>query len=193
MGALGDGRRIFETLAEAYGESTRAYHNTEHLRHCLAELDCHLRLADRPEEVEAALWFHDGIYVPGRSDNEDRSARLAEDALREGGVAAETARRVGRLVLATRHASPVEDKDARLVCDIDLAILGGSPAEFDRFESRIREEYRLVPAPLYREARSNVLRGFLLRPSIYQTEELKAQYEIHARQNLERTLSALSE
>jgi predicted metal-dependent HD superfamily phosphohydrolase len=192
MGAQGDGTSIFEHLASAYSESVRAYHNTEHLQHCLAELDSHPGLADRPHEVEAALWFHDAVYVPARSDNEDRSARLAGEVLRDGGVEAETTQRVGSLILATRHTSLSTDNDTRLVCDIDLAILGRTPAEFDRFESRIRQEYHRVPKPLYRHARTNVLRGFLLRPSIYQTNAFKAQYEAQARQNLERAVGALT-
>ncbi len=91
LGGRGNGRQIFEQLAAEYNEPTRTYHNIEHLRHCLTELEENIALAHRPVEVEAALWFHDAVYVPGDPDNEDQSARLAETALRGGGVEPETA------------------------------------------------------------------------------------------------------
>lgn len=191
LGARGNGRQIFEELAAEYNEPTRTYHNIEHLRHCLTELEENIALAHRPVEVEAALWFHDAVYVPGSPDNEDQSARLAETALRGGGVEPETARRIAALVLATRHTGLAPDDDARLVCDIDLSILGGPPASFELFERRIRQEYRLVPDALYREGRTKVLRGFLLRPSIYQTAPFQARYENQARQNLAAAVAAL--
>jgi predicted metal-dependent HD superfamily phosphohydrolase len=191
LGARGEGIPIFEMLAQAYGEPARTYHNVDHLQHCLAQLDHHRAMADRPDEVEAGLWFHDAVYAPGKSDNEERSARLAEAALREGGVGAEVAQRIAQLVLATRHAGPAVGEDARLVCDVDLSILGSPPAAFDEFESRIRQEYRRVPRPLYRRSRAKILKGFLLRPSIYQTGAFRAQYEDQARKNLERAVAAL--
>lgn len=192
LGGRGDGRAIFQQLAAEYGAPGRTYHNAEHLNHCLTELDQNRELAGRPNEVEAALWFHDAIYVPERPDNETRSAHWAQDALSQGGVPPEICRRVADLVLATRHTTPAEDPDARLICDIDLSILGSPPAQFEEFERRIREEYRRVPDLVYRRSRSEVFRQFLRRPSIYQTPGFIQRYEAPARRNLEGLLSALS-
>jgi predicted metal-dependent HD superfamily phosphohydrolase len=192
LGARADGEPVFQELAAAYGEAARAYHTTQHLRQCLIEFDRSRSLAQRPDEVEAALWFHDAVYVPGKTDNEERSAAMAETRLAAGGVSTEVARRIGALVLATRHAGPVEEPDARLVCDIDLAILGTEPAGFEAFERAIRREYRWVPDLLYRRARSAVLRDFLNRPSIYQTGAYVSQYEEPARRNLQRVLATLA-
>jgi predicted metal-dependent HD superfamily phosphohydrolase len=192
LGAHGDGRAVFQRLANEYSAPPRTYHNAEHLKHCLVELDQHRGLAIRPDEIEAALWFHDAIYVPGREDNESRSARWAESALSEAGLEPAICRRVAALVLATRHATQAEDPGARLICDIDLSILGSAPARFEEFERRIREEYRRVPEMVYRRSRAEVCRGFLQRPSIYQTPAFIQRYEAPARQNLEKLLSALT-
>jgi predicted metal-dependent HD superfamily phosphohydrolase len=192
LGAQGNGLSIFSHLAQAYAEPARAYHTADHIRDCLDQLDGSSALARRPDEVEAAIWFHDAVYVPGASDNEDRSARLAQTALVACAVSLEVTRRVGELVLATRHLTLPRESDGQLLCDIDLSILGRKPEVFDEFERRIRREYAWVPEPLYRSTRAEVLAGFLRRRSIYQTEDFRARYEQPARANLERVLEDLT-
>jgi predicted metal-dependent HD superfamily phosphohydrolase len=193
LGAHSSGLEIFEQLAAAYAEPTRVYHTATHLLDCLTHFDSTRNLACRPDEVEAALWFHDAVYVPGAPDNEDRSARLAEAALASGAVSPETGRRVGDLVLATRHLTIPREPDAQLVCDIDLSIFGREPEVFQEFEQRIRREYGWVPETIYRRSRAEVLAGFLHRRPIYQTEYFRARYEVPARRNLERILAELAE
>ena len=191
LGARGDGLAVFTRLAAAYSEPARAYHTPEHIKDCLEQLDLYHRIARRPDEVEAALWFHDAVYLPGHNANEERSADLARSALTSAGVPANVAERVANLILATRHSVTPEDPDAALVCDIDLSVLGRSPDLFKRFERQIRREYSAVPEPAYRSGRSQILRGFLERPAIYQTGQLRERYEVPARANLQRALREL--
>jgi predicted metal-dependent HD superfamily phosphohydrolase len=192
IGAQTQGLDGFQQLAAAYAEPARFYHTAAHIGDCLAQLDWSRELAIRPDEVEAALWFHDAVYVPGAPDNEDRSARMAEALLSAGAVPHGVRQRIAAMVLATKHLEPPADSDAQLLCDIDLSILGRAPHEFDQFERRIRQEYAWVPEPMYRRARSEVFNGFLRRPSIYHTERFSQRYERAARLNLERMLAALS-
>jgi predicted metal-dependent HD superfamily phosphohydrolase len=154
-------------------------------------LDQSRSLALRPDEIEAALWFHDAVYRPGSSANEDESASLASETLSSGGVRLEVASRVADLVLATRHLSAPTDPDARLLCDIDLSILGREPSRFAQFEEQIRREYEQVPEPLYAKARAQVLAAFLARPAIYQTELFRNRYEAAARANLSGVITKL--
>jgi predicted metal-dependent HD superfamily phosphohydrolase len=193
LGAQGSGASIFAQLAAGYAEPGRAYHTAEHIRDCLAELDLSRDLAQYPDEVEAALWFHDAVYRPGASDNEDQSAELARTALSMGAVPHEVADRTAALVLATRHAGVPNSPDEQLICDIDLSILGREPGIFDAFERQIRREYAWVPEPMYRRERSAVLSGFLRRRSIYQTDQFRHRYEAAARANLQRLIEKLGE
>ena len=147
----------------AWAEPDRRYHDLDHLRDCLAELDrAPADGADR-DRVEAALWFHDAIYDPRADDNEARSAEWARRALAELGVPSAVADDVARLVGLTRHTGPAPDPSGRLLCDIDLAILGREPEAFDAYDRRIREEYAWVPEPDFRAARIGVLTGLLAR------------------------------
>jgi predicted metal-dependent HD superfamily phosphohydrolase len=193
LGARGNGLAVFERLAAAYAEPTRAYHNATHIGDCLTLLDTSRRLARHPDEVEAAIWFHDAVYVAGRSDNEEQSAELARTSLRDAKVASDATERVGALVLATRHGTTPHQPDESLLCDIDLSILGTPPELFDLFERHIRQEYAMVPEQIYRTRRSEILRGFLNRLSIFQTAWFRDRFEARARENLERILRTLSD
>ena len=192
LGAPGSGASIFARLTAAYAEPGRAYHTAVHIRDCLAELDLTRDLAQYPDEVEAALWFHDAVYLPGALDNEDQSAELARTALSMGAVPREVTDRTAALVLATTHAGVSSSPDEQLICDIDLSILGREPGIFDTFEQQIRREYAWVPEPTYRRERSAVLSGFLRRRSIYQTDQFRHRYEAVATANLKRLLDQLA-
>lgn len=191
LGAHGDGLPIFGALQVAYAEPARAYHTAEHIRDCLAQFDVSRHIAQHPDEVEAAIWFHDAVYLPGAADNEDHSARLVRTTLAEASAPVEVASRIAGLVLATQHIAIPAEPDARLLCDIDLSILGRAPEVFDEFERRIRLEYGWVPERVYRGARVEILAGFLRRPSIYQTDYFRDCYEGPARANLARILKEL--
>jgi predicted metal-dependent HD superfamily phosphohydrolase len=191
LGAVGDPRSLADAVVAAWAEPARRYHDLEHLRDCLAELDrAPSERIDR-DRVEAALWFHDAVYDPRAADNETRSAKWAGASLAELGVARTVADDVARLVLLTRHAGPAPDPAGGLLCDIDLAVLGRDSDAFDAYEHRIRAEYAWVPAADYRAARRQILAGLLARPTLYQTPYFRGRLETAARVNLSRALVEL--
>lgn len=191
VGAATDPAPIFAALAERYGEPHRAYHTLAHVARCLWELDHARLLAERADEVELALWFHDAIYDPHASDNEARSAAWAARWLDAGGVAAESVARVAALIQATDHRASPPPGDASLVVDVDLTILGAPEEEFDAYERQIRREYAFLPEPAFRAGRRGVLERFLARPRLYATPLFHARYEQAARANLARSLARL--
>jgi predicted metal-dependent HD superfamily phosphohydrolase len=192
LGAGGDPRPLADAVLAAWAEGDRRYHGLDHLRDCLAELDgAPADGADR-DRVEAALWFHDAIYDPRAGDNEARSAEWARHALGALGIPPAVADDVARLVGLTRHADPARDPSGRLLCDVDLAILGRDPQTFDAYDRRIRDEYAWVPEPDFRAARTGVLARLLARSPLYQTEHFRRRYEAAARTNLGRALERLS-
>lgn len=178
-------------LLEAYSQPLRAYHNVTHLEDCLRQLDGALSEAQRPNVVEAALWFHDAVYDPKASDNEEQSAAWARTSLLDAGVAEEAVRRIGAMILATKHNGEPDSSDAALMLDIDLSILGREPNVFEQYDRAIREEYAWVPEEQYRAARAAILERFLARPAIYGTGTFFRRFENQARVNLEETIRKL--
>ena len=178
-----------EELAAAYATAGRHYHNLAHLEDCLAALAQVEGLSAHERDVlSEAIWWHDVVYDPARSDNEELSAQLAERHVR-----ADISREVGRLIRLTRtHDVAAEDRLGAILISIDLSILGAEPARYDAYAAAIRQEFIHVSDADYRVGRAAVLRRFAVRPVIYPDAGFAARYDRPARDNLARELASLS-
>ena len=183
---------LLAALLARWAEPHRRYHTLQHLHECLALFEHDRALAERPGEVAIALWFHDAIYDTARHDNEAESAAWASSVLLQAGEAPDVAARVYTLIMATRHSEVPVTPDARLLVDIDLAILGAEPVRFAEYELQIRDEYAFVPEDIFREKRAAILRGFLARPSLFSTPTYADRFDAPARTNLARAIASLA-
>jgi predicted metal-dependent HD superfamily phosphohydrolase len=181
----------FYKLQAAYAQKHRAYHTPRHIDECLSLLDEFEHLAAHKAEVECALWFHDAIYEPMSKSNEERSADWASDFGQRVGVAVDAVARIRSHIMATRHVALPADDDARLVVDIDLAILGSVPTRYAEFERDVRKEYRWVPGIVYRSKRAEILQSFLDRPRIYHWDAAYLRFEPQARVNVLQAIQTL--
>ncbi|MCP2071823.1 UNVERIFIED_ORG: putative metal-dependent HD superfamily phosphohydrolase [Pseudomonas lini] len=184
-------RETYEELIRHYCEPHRAYHNRQHLEECLQVRRFVNAACQAPAEVDLALWFHDAIYEPLRSDNELRSAQWLDDVARNSGLGDETRRRLYDLVMVTRHDGAPASADEAVLVDTDLAILGASFERFEEYDQQVRREYQYVPQFVYRRKRRQVLEGFLARGRIYTTAPYFDAFEQQARVNLARAIDRL--
>lgn len=179
-------------LLARYGEPHRRYHDTAHLAELLDRVAELRSYAAFPDLVRLAGWFHDAVHDPARSDNEQRSAELAERTLDDLRVMESLRAEVSRLVrLTAGHEAAPTDRNGQVLCDADLAVLARPPADYDRYAAAVRAEYPNVPDAVFRTGRARILRTLLDRPSIYATPPARAGWEAPARANLERELSHL--
>ncbi|WP_328328148.1 HD domain-containing protein [Streptomyces sp. NBC_00455] len=182
-----------ENLLARWAEPHRRYHTTAHLTAVLDHIDTLAGHAADPAAVRLAAWFHDAVYRPDRSENEERSAQLAERALTEAGVPEARTAEVARLVrLTAGHDPQPGDTNGEVLCDADLAILAATPAVYGQYAAAVREEYAFVPDQAFREGRSAVLRELLGLPRLFHTDHGQAQWEPRARQNLATELELLT-
>lgn len=193
LGSHDDGVALFTQLLEAYRQPYRTYHTVAHVEACLHHLDRAQIEAERPAEVEVALWFHDAVYVPKAADNEAQSAFWATQALHQSGVSAAAIDRIAVMILATTHDRAPETHDCALLLDVDLSILGEAPEPFAVYEHCIRSEYHWLPEEQYRAGRAAILERFLARSTIYYTPFFRERLEAQARWNLERSIAKLRE
>ena len=185
-----------EKLLRHWARWPRAYHDTHHLQACLKHQQ-QLQIEqpdalDAPDTVALALWFHDAIYWPWKSNNEERSAQWASRFLNAQEFPAQQVLAVHQHILDTRHRPGVLTGDARWVVDIDLGILGQPETIYRQFERAVRKEYSFVPLSQYVAGRSAVLQGFLDRDRIYETDHFAQRLETQARANLAMAIQALA-
>ncbi|GAA3864705.1 hypothetical protein GCM10023084_17240 [Streptomyces lacrimifluminis] len=190
-----------DNLLARYQEPQRRYHTLTHLTAVLNHIDVlEAEQADTPAPdlapdlalVRLAAWFHDAVYAPDRSENEERSARLAERALPEAGVSAAGTAEVARLVrLTVTHAPAPGDRNGEVLCDADLAILAAPQDTYAAYTAAVREEYAFVPADAFREGRAAVLRQLLALPQLFRTPYGTRHWEEPARANIAAELNRL--
>ncbi|HYG75237.1 MAG TPA: N-methyl-D-aspartate receptor NMDAR2C subunit [Planctomycetota bacterium] len=183
---------VYRELERRYLEPHRAYHNLQHIQHCINEFSAVRGQCPNPDAVELALWFHDAVYDPRAKDNEERSADLASAFIRDAELGETFDANVRRLILATKHAAVPTELDEQIIVDVDLAILGQAPEVFDTYEKNIRAEYAWVPEAEFRAGRSSILKKFLERPVIFSTPRFRERYEAAARANLQRSMAKLN-
>jgi predicted metal-dependent HD superfamily phosphohydrolase len=182
-----------DNLLARWQEPQRRYHTLAHLTAVLDHVDGLEEHADDPDAVRLAAWFHDAVYLPDRSENEERSARLAERALPEAGVPAGKTAEVARLVrLTVTHSPAGDDRDGQVLCDADLAILASPPSAYAAYTAAVRQEYHFVPDDAFREGRAAILRQLLDLPRLFHTPHGRREWEATARYNLTGELEMLS-
>lgn len=175
-------------LESAYGDGTRGYHDLLHLNEVLAHVDDLMDVEDPAREaVLVAAWFHDAVY-DGGSDDEERSARLAEDSLDDPVLCREVARLV-RLTAAHRPAD--DDHAGQVLCDADLAILASGPERYASYVAGVRSEHSHVTDRDFAAGRAAVLRDLLAKPALFHTASARERWEQPARDNVEHELGTL--
>lgn len=185
--AVDAGRR----LLAAWSEPHRRYHSVEHLRDILAAVEELSAVADDPDAVRLASWYHDAVYA-GRPDDEENSALRAERDLSALGVAPQTVDEVARLVrLTVSHDPAPGDHNGEVLSDADLASLAVSVERYQHNSAAIRDEYRHIPDDVFRKGRLQVLAALLQRPAVFRTERGYRYWEATARDNMVAEMAAL--
>jgi predicted metal-dependent HD superfamily phosphohydrolase len=187
-----ESERLFAEITRRHGERHRHYHGLGHLVALFDVLEpVWPQIAERTR-VELAVWFHDIIYKPLRSDNEEKSAELATNRLTKAGVDASLVERVERLIRTTsNHQAGGTDQDDALFLDADFSILGAPTDVYDWYVDAIRKEYRMVPGPMFRAGRTKFLRHALAQPRVFHTDYFESRFGNKARQNMARELDRM--
>lgn len=187
---------LISKIAALHSGPDRGYHSWSHPLALLRLFDETRAVLTDPLAVYCAIVLHDVIYEPRRSDNEARSAVLAQTMLK-GVVPDDSLGRAIRLIEATaRHAIPTdlpaaEVGDMAQFLDMDLSILAAPADMFDAYEAGVRHEYREVPEEAFRQGRAAILEGFLAREALYMSDWGQTRFEAKARENLKRSIAQL--
>ncbi|MFJ4171828.1 DUF4031 domain-containing protein [Paenarthrobacter sp. NPDC089714] len=172
-------------LLERWGEATRKYHGRTHLLAVLEALDTLTDPALPARTVALAAWFHDAVYEGVAGQDEEESARIAEDRLTAAGLAPVDVAEVARLVrLTDKHSPEPGDHAGALLCDADLSVLGGDEQSYARYVAAVREDYAHVSDADFAKGRAAVVRHLLGLDPLFHGDRAKALWLDAARRNL---------
>lgn len=189
---LSDRPELRDALLAAWSSTGRGYHDLTHLAEVLAHLDL---LTEQPgstgvdvDVLRLAAWFHDAVHE-GQRDDEERSARWAEEALASApGLAAEVARLVR---LTELHRPAADDLAGALLCDADLAILAAGPERYAAYVAGVRREYADLDDVTFAAGRASVLEQLAAAEHLFTTPRARTLWEEAARANVHEELLRL--
>jgi pantetheine-phosphate adenylyltransferase len=146
-----------ESVLQRYNEPHRYYHTTEHLLHVLDHLARQGKQND--DLLFLAAVYHDAVYDPRRTDNEDRSAKLfAKDATAAGMRKADI-ELVSTMIRDTKSHVPSVPESVHLI-EADIDILDQPLETLIKYEHQTYREYQYVSYNDYKAARIKVLGKF---------------------------------
>ncbi len=181
-------QKLWAELAIAYTTQERHYHTLTHLKNLLDQLlQVKTEIADW-NTILFTLFYHDIIYNPLKNDNEDQSAQLAVQRMRELNLPPSTIEKCRGQILATIGHQVAIDQDTNYFTDADLSILGAERELYLQYTKNVRKEYNDYPDLVYNAGRAKVLKHFLAMEKIYKTEYFHQRFEVNAKLNLEREL-----
>ncbi len=187
------GKKILFNLVSTYCGPERYYHNLGHIQLMLGTVDRMKWLATDFTAIYLATWFHDAIYDPTASDNEEKSAEYAAEVLPTLNIPSSTLVAATQMILSTKYHQAGEDNiDTQIFLDADWAILGENPSEYKFYTQGIRREFAVFSEEEYRQGRTKFLKKILKRDRLYYTPVIFDELEAIARSNLTREIATLS-
>jgi len=189
--------RLWQNIVTRYGEPQRAYHTLDHIEQLLVQFENIKHVLSEPHIIALALYYHDVIYDPTRSDNELKSAEFAIDAL-DPYLSTEQCQQIHALIMMTANhqidtlVDSEKYNDAAYMLDMDLSTLGAPWPTYRQYAKAIRQEYKHVADDSYRDGRTAVLQGLLAHPKLYLTDHYYNQLETQARANIKLELTSLA-
>ena len=176
---------LFLDLLDRWGEEHRRYHGRTHLLAVLEALDLLTEPERPPRPVVLSAWFHDAVYRGIAGQDEEESARLAENLLRHAGLPADEVDEVARLVrLTADHLPERGDEAGALLSDADLSVLGGEPAAYARYLAAVRQDFAHIGDADFAAGRAAVVRQLLEHDPLFATSLGRELWLEVARRNL---------
>lgn len=166
------------SLMDRYNEEHRFYHNWKHIEDLLSQLD--KRDLSENDILLLATIFHDAVYDPKATDNEEKSVELFEELY--GGGDAIVKEEVKKIILDTKTHKPTS-KLSEIFCAMDMDILRQPLDKLIEYENKIFKEFQCHDWKLYKEGRVQILRslqkGSELEPLISYVESRKPNIGIY--------------
>lgn len=178
-------------IEKNYSSNKRHYHTLQHLENLFKELSEIKTEIQNWDTILFTLFYHDVIYNSLKSDNEEKSAELAEKRMKQLLVSNETIEQCKKQILATKSHIISTDSDTNYFTDADLSVLGKDWETYSLYFQNVRKEYSIYPNFMYNPGRKKVLSHFLSMERIFKTTFFHNKFETQAKQNLQKEMALL--
>lgn len=182
---------LWTEIEQSYSDNKRHYHNISHLDNLLIQL---IEVKDEIRNWETVLFtmfYHDLIYFATKSDNEEKSAELAEIRMKQINVPTEIIENCKTQILATKKHNDNSDFDTNFFIDADLSIFGQPEEIYEKYRKNVRLEYLYYPSVIFNKGRIQILNYFLTQDGIFKTKYFKNKFEEQAKVNLNKEVELL--
>lgn len=174
-----------------YSDKNRHYHTLQHLDKLLVQLTEVKDAIHNWETILFTLYYHDIIYKSLNSDNEEKSATLAEKRMKQISVPDDMIVLCKKQILATKTHLSSTESDTNYFTDADLSILGQDWETYSLYYKNVRKEYIIYPDLVYNPGRKKVLNHFLTMDRIFKTNFFYDRFEVQAKRNLQKEIALL--
>ncbi len=179
----------FSLLDSLYSEPQRKYHTWTHITTVLTLAQQFKQSIQDPISFEAAIWFHDAVYVPYRQDNEKNSAYLADCVLRSSRLQDEQIRNCIEIIISTEYTQmrKTDKGDSALFHDLDFAIFAFPLEQVLAYDNNIHDEFlydKQTTETEFSTQRGIFLKKLLNKQAVFKAVESKKAWEQLARDNI---------
>jgi predicted metal-dependent HD superfamily phosphohydrolase len=185
------GTQLWNEVETTYSSKKRHYHTLAHLENLLQQLLAVKTKIKDWDTVLFTLYYHDIIYNPLKTTNEEKSAEFSENRMQLVGVPQPIIDNCVNQILATKKHNLSADSDTNIFTDADLSILGQPWELYEQYYKQVRKEYAFYPDLIYIPGRKKVLQHFLQMKQIFKTDYFFERFEGQAKENLKEELQQL--
>ncbi|WAC39838.1 hypothetical protein [Pedobacter sp. SL55] len=182
---------LWTEIEKNYSSKKRHYHTLHHLDNLLTQLTEVKNEIQNWNTILFTLYYHDIVSNSLKSDNEEKSAELAEKRLKQISVSLDTIELCKNQILATKSHIKSTDSDTNYFTDADLSILGQNWEIYSLYYKNVRKEYSIYSDFVYNPGRKKVLNHFLSMDKIFKTDFFYKKFERQAKQNIQKEIELL--
>jgi predicted metal-dependent HD superfamily phosphohydrolase len=183
--------QLWNEIETNYSGKKRHYHTLAHLDNLLQQLVAVKTKIKDWDTILFTLYYHDIIYNPLKTTNEEKSAEFAENRMQLIAAPQPVIINCVSQILATKKHLLSADSDTNIFTDADLCILGQPWQVYEKYYKQVRKEYALYPDLIYNPGRKKVLQHFLQMQQIFKTNYFFNKFEVQAKENVEKELQQL--
>ena len=186
-------KRMLDAIVDAYASPHRHYHNLIHVLKVVEHVELYRCSEEEKTILILAAWFHDFVYDPQRTDNEEKSAALFLEMVADTGLSEDARNSVVKLILLTKDHHAALTTLEQVMADADRMIFTEDEETYKKYRVGIRNEYAHLETNAYCKGRLDFLTK--LQNDIYHHGQLffnaHPLHETQAKKNITNEISEL--